>query len=373
MKKIGLITLFRDNYGSALQCYATKTILLSLGYECIVIERKDEPNVIKRRVKKTIDLLLTTLRHPDYFKIYFMIRKSSKKEIGYLTSDSSSAIDSFIQNEICPTRLNDIELKILGYSEEYYKFIVGSDQIWNPSRKLDPYFFLNFAPKNKRIAFAPSFGVSVIPKYNVKNIKKGISGFDYVSTREESGQNIIKKLCDVDVPCIADPTLLLSKGEWVDFASGHLKREKYYFIHFLNSPSDLAIKCINAMPKDIKRICFAYKHDNFDQIENAVFVDGDPRDYVGLIFNSAFTFTDSFHTTLFSLNLQKEFLTFERQYIHAYSQGSRIENILSRYSVTNRYIKKYKQFKDIKDEKLEIIGLDEDRRKQIEYLSNALK
>lgn len=174
------------------------------------------------------------------------------------------------------------------------------------------------------------------------------------------------------MPCIADPTLLLSKEQWVEFAGEQWGGEKYYFIHFLNKPSTLAIQCINAMPQNVKRICFAYKHENFNQIENAVF-DGDPKDYVGLINNSLLTFTDSFHTTLFSLNLHNEFLTFERQHIHSYSQGSRIENLLSRYNVTKRYIKDFEQFKVVREEKLETIGLEEDRKKQKVYLMNALR
>ena len=40
MKRIGIITLYKDNYGSELQCYATKHYLESLGYRCDVLDER---------------------------------------------------------------------------------------------------------------------------------------------------------------------------------------------------------------------------------------------------------------------------------------------------------------------------------------------
>ena len=40
MKRIGIVTLYKDNYGSELQCYATKHYLESLGYHCDVLNEQ---------------------------------------------------------------------------------------------------------------------------------------------------------------------------------------------------------------------------------------------------------------------------------------------------------------------------------------------
>lgn len=372
MKKIGLVTYLRGNYGSVLQCYATKTYIESLGYECIVLENEISNNYYDKW-KKMLRLLIRSIRYPGYFSDWKTMKKSMKKELSFLTEESGKKIDTFIGKSIKIIKLKQSEFKKIGYNKEWSFFIVGSDQVWNPSRYVDDFYFLKFAPRNKRIAFAPSFGISKVPQYSKSNVINGINGIDNLSVREESGQSIIKELCGLDVPCIADPTLLLSAEEWIEFADKKLFNEEYYLIHFLNKPSDLAIKCINAMPKETKRICFAYNHDSFNQLENAIFVDGDPRDYVGLINNSKLIFTDSFHTTLFSLNLSKEFMTFERQYIHSFSQSSRIENLLSRYNLIERYIKDFNQFTVIKEKKLIRVDFKEDREKDKNYLNNVLE
>ena len=39
--KIGLVTYFRENYGSSLQCFATKKYLESCGYRIQVLERRE--------------------------------------------------------------------------------------------------------------------------------------------------------------------------------------------------------------------------------------------------------------------------------------------------------------------------------------------
>ena len=40
MKNVGLVTFWDYNYGSSLQCYATKTVIKSFGYRCDLIEEK---------------------------------------------------------------------------------------------------------------------------------------------------------------------------------------------------------------------------------------------------------------------------------------------------------------------------------------------
>ena len=47
MKKIGLLTQYSDNFGSILQCYATKQKLIALGFECVVISIKPELDYLK--------------------------------------------------------------------------------------------------------------------------------------------------------------------------------------------------------------------------------------------------------------------------------------------------------------------------------------
>jgi len=52
-----------------------------------------------------------------------------------------------------------------------------------------------------------------------------------ISIREEAGAKIIKEITDKDVPVVVDPTLLLSKKEWMSVAKkpDYFPDKKYNF------------------------------------------------------------------------------------------------------------------------------------------------
>ena len=78
-------------------------------------------------------------------------------------------------------------------------------------------------------------------------------------------------------------------------------------------------------------------------------MDIDPVSYVSLIGCADAIFTDSFHTTVFSVNLQKNFYCFQRQYLNAAPQTSRLSDLLKRIGLEERFIEDERevQFQDI--------------------------
>ena len=101
------------------------------------------------------------------------------------------------------------------YIDIYDAYICGSDQIWNPTYKsTGSAYFLQFAPEYKRIAFAPSFGLSRIPDALHTLYKKWLNGIPYLSVREEQGAKIIKELTGRDALVVPDPTLCLTRKQW---------------------------------------------------------------------------------------------------------------------------------------------------------------
>lgn len=140
MKKVGLITLLRGNYGSVLQCYATKKYIDSLGYNCIILENEVDNKYI-HKIKSLSRLLFRSIRYPGYFNDWKNMRNSMKKEIRFLTNESALGIDNFIDKNINPVKKKYSELKVIGNSDEWSFFITGSDQVWNPSRYVDDFFF----------------------------------------------------------------------------------------------------------------------------------------------------------------------------------------------------------------------------------------
>lgn len=343
LKKIGLVTLYQNNYGSALQCYALETIINKLGYDVILLY--ESPTAIElsiRTLKKRLNVLIRSIIYPGYFTDFLSMRNAMKIEQSYLTTESSKMLRNFVSTKLIPKTYTWKELKKLGSDDNFKGFVVGSDQVWNVSREISPFFFLKFAPSQKRHSYAVSLGVEKVPKYFINNLKKGINGFSRVSVREYFGKQIIRKYTNIDVIQNVDPTLLLSAEEWRKFY-GHktLIKERFILVHFLNEPSDLAISKINLLSDKIgcKVVGFAYYYNKYKQIKNLVFIDGDPKKYIYLIDKAQYVLTDSYHTTIFSINLKTKFYVFHRQYLHNFPQTNRITELLKKFNLSDKLIK----------------------------------
>ena len=66
------------------------------------------------------------------------------------------------------------------------------------------------------MAYSPSLGARNINKVilNPKKYERLIKDFDALSVREDNGKKWLKDLTGLDIPIIADPTVLLTEEEW---------------------------------------------------------------------------------------------------------------------------------------------------------------
>src|SRR5690606_30903577 len=107
----------------------------------------------------------------------------------------------------------------------YSFFSVGSDQIWGWfTHPISDFVFLKFAPIEKRIAFSPSFGSAIMDEKYRKIFTQGLEEFKNISVREESGAEIVKNFTGKHAVVICDPTMCLSKEEWLKFSSPHKRK-----------------------------------------------------------------------------------------------------------------------------------------------------
>lgn len=345
MKSIGLVTFWDNNYGSALQCYSLKKTIASLGYRCDLIEEKHTGKLEKyiRIIKKCIRIPCKTLLYPKFGKAYFELRKSAHLSQDSLSQKSRQDIHFFGLTELQPKELTRKSLKRIGSSDEYVAFITGSDQVWG-GHFVEPTYgnFLEFAPRNKRISYAASFGSDAVSSYNKKRYKKGLKGIDRLAVREDSGIEIVKKLTGKTAVKMPDPTVLVSVEEWKQFSKNiQLDEEPYLLVHFLDKMSEKSVRAVKTIAKarNLKIICLGWKREEILSLENAFFADGGPREYISFIEHASCICTDSFHTTLFSLRFNKQFYTFPRCYAHRFHQSERITNLLRDTGCFDRYIK----------------------------------
>lgn len=334
MKRIGLVTLYKDNFGSILQTYSTYQFLKMNGNSVILIKENEDRSGLQKLKNKCL-VIYKCFKDHDYLIDKIKIKNAMRQEKNLLSPNTKKMMNQFVQSHFEIQEVNKRNLKKL--NSEFDLFITGSDQVWNGYNE---FFYLKFADKGKRIALAPSFGTEKIRKYDEKNVKIALLEFDRLSVREEMGVKIIKKLTGKEATRLSDPTILLSRNEWLKFANGGIKKSNYILIHFLNKPCELAISLINKYLKEYNCnvFCICNRYEEYKKLIKYEFIDITPYDYVSMINNADMVFTDSFHSTLFSLNMETQFLTFDRQHFHGNSQRDRIISLLERVEMKYRFV-----------------------------------
>ena len=339
MNKIGLITLHDHNYGSTLQCFATQDYLKRRGFVVDVINQVPEYSHIKRYANRLWELFKMCVSHPLSAKTILLHFKSQRSSALRITKNSEKEIGRFNASFINNIYHTYTGLEQIGRSEEYAVFLSGSDQVWNANR-MDFYdlFFLRFAPLDKRIAWAASFGGNKIAPYNKRRYARFLSEYKEISVRETSAVKIVQELTNKEATCLADPVTLLNGEQWRDlfirYGSKNTFNGKYILFFFLDTPSDHALHMAEMMSKQTGQtiVTFGYKHT---EIENHI--DGGPWEFLSMIDGAECVFTDSFHAMVFSLLLHKRFFVFDRQYVHKQSQASRIVDLLFSVGLYDRF------------------------------------
>ena len=371
-EKIGIATLYTGfNFGSSLQAYATKTLVEELGYEAEIW--KVNGSVIKGRDIR-INKLLTMMVRALFVKNAFKQFKNYQN--GYAKKISEESKDKFLQfarDFLNVKTLTYSEMKKIAKTQEYKAFVCGSDQIWSGTALyVDKFYYLQFAPQEKRIALAPSFGKDTIPDYNKKKIKKYVSQIPYKSVRESSGANIIKMLTGESAPALLDPTLLLSKKKWLEsFNIESTQQQPYIVAYFLDKPSEKVMECVSKIAKkhNLKILNIPYDFSmNGEMVEEI-----GPCEFLSLMSNAKFVCTDSFHGTAFALNFNIPFYTFERNYGLAEKQSTRIYSILEKVQMLNRYEPKSIEGCWSVDFDYANSVLDAERNKARNYLKESLE
>ena len=352
MKKVGIITICdNDNYGNRLQNYALHETLNKLGIKNTTFwpEWAEDKTTLKQKIKIGIKNILNM--EDIKTKRYFAFKKftDSKIDNQYINLDNLDKI-----------------------SDEFDYFIVGSDQIWNYNfGHAQDKDFLKFTDYDKRISYAPSFGVSNIDEEWKAKICNGVNNIKYLSVRENQGAKIIKELTRRKAEVLLDPTLLLSKEEWrkVQKKPRRMKSKKYILTYFLGEISPKLQSEINELKEendlDIINLC--------DINEEKYYTYG-PSEFLYLFDNAELVLTDSFHACVFSIIYNKSFFVFDRNQKGLKNMNSRVDTLLEIFKSQERKVNSLQDIKDIfvcdYSNTYEILNVK--KKESLDFLKNAL-
>lgn len=382
--RIGVITIEQvGNYGAELQCYATQKVLQNIGCDAEIIDYCYYKDYMYKDSKMSEPFVPMTFKERIFYVLkYRIVNRFVDKFLLLFNSNIARRNSRFAAFHAENTKMSRRYLsmpELYEASMDYDVFVTGSDQVWNPGAQssIEPYF-LTFAPDStKKISFAASFGISEIDSCLRERYKEYLSRYDFISVREQNACDMVKQLVGKDAECVLDPTLLLTKDEWMKVARQYDNvPERYVLVYTLFESSaifSLAKKVAKEKGISVLRITKrAYFVSHIEGISNIS--DAGPAEFVSIIAGADYVVTDSFHGTAFSVNFGIPFLTVVSS---KNKSNSRMESLIDVVGLSDRLITDDSDMDSVEYETpidLKVVGqrLESARNKTIDFLKKAI-
>lgn len=275
-KNIGICTLYHSyNFGAFLQAFALQEFLKKKGYNVEFIK----------------------LGGKNYEKFIYLKNKNLKKML-YNFGQSKKFEKNF--------KLLNISKK---HNVNYDVAIVGSDEIWNisnPSFIHHDSFFGEKLNCTKVISYAPS--CNNVTNDMLHNYKKNydFKKIDHVSVRDINTYNLVKEVANTQAEIVLDPTFLYG-----DYDS---------LIKKIDLANYIAVYGYEFSEKQVLNAKRFAKSHNLKLVSLGLFnewcdlnIKMDAFEFLSYIKYSKYVITSTFHGTIFSILLKKDFVVFSNK------------------------------------------------------------
>lgn len=388
-KKLGIVAVtYKENFGSALQTYATQYTLEKLGYDARIFEIKGVHRDV--HIKKLL-YYASRLFDPIEFK-YLIANLKSRSRKSASASTDMYARDMQIRKQVY-SDFNKKWNKMLpmvkgwnGLSQQAAKMdavVVGSDQLWRPSNIVGCYFTLEFVPDNvKKISFSTSFGVPELPKQLHKHAKRFLRRIEHISVREDSGADIVKTESGCEATVVCDPTMILTAEDWMHIQDEKPFADGKYILMYLmgdNPEQREFVKKLKATTGcRIIGLLHGATYISYDEdVADEKPYNVGPSEFVNLIRNAQYVCTDSFHCCVFSILNATKFFAFRRWPDGSkFSANDRLYTLLSFTGLQSRMMMGTENVEHCIADNINfsevLANVAIRRKKSMEYLTNAL-
>ena len=372
-----------NNYGTSLQGYSTVKVLQTLVHEVRIIKYIKNDCFLRKLQIAPLQLI------SGGYKAY--IRKIKKVNMAKKTGQYAvnMRIRTDANNRFKDENMEGLCDEYIGYKNlqkgafNYDAVMVGSDQVWTPLGLYSNFFNLRFvADQIRKISYASSFGVSVIPFWQRSATCKFLNRIDFLSVREIKAKEIVDFISCKKAHVVCDPTLLRTREEWIKEFEKNSPKAKgdYIFCYLLGDNIEVRTEITrfaNAKGMEIVTLRHTDEYIECDEtFGDKSPYDVNPMDFLQLINNAKYVFTDSFHCCVFSTLFNKQFVTFYRFCNSSTnSRNSRIDSFLSIFGLENRLfsgdlLKQVDMDIDYKSVNAKITDF---REESLKFLQNALK
>ncbi|MGF6989671.1 hypothetical protein M2150_000914 [Lachnospiraceae bacterium PM6-15] len=212
-------------------------------------------------------------------------------------------------------------------------YIMGSDEIWNVSRKKflkSKEFWGIGLKKGKRISYAPSINTATKEQYIERpDLLAAIESFDSLSVRDEYSKDILEKLIECKINLVSDPVFLYGVEKFKRMEKEPKEREPYILVYTYGRMCKTAEQIDHirraAHRLGLKVISVGKYLKWADKSLNAT-----PEEFLGYIHRAEYIVTDTFHGTVFSILYRKNFVVI--------NPANKIKDLLNRFGLTSRCI-----------------------------------
>lgn len=305
---VGLLTFqYAINYGAVLQMYSLKKVIVSLGHNVEII------NYIPSNYNRSS--FRDTLRRSG-------IKKKSKSALNRISLSMKyqksvfKAFDDFLDDKFKLSPLvNDSDWESI--IKTYDCVVVGSDQVWNPTNQRSDVYFFNTSDLTSpvKISYAADSTNDSVQEENIERLRKALENFSAISVRNEHTKSFVEKITGKSPQIVADPVIL---SDFSEFCGEPLfGNEKYALVYILGKEIPGGHSNVISQIKEKYGNIKIYQVVMINQNEFTVLNEADrkiydctPENWVNLIYNAEFVYTDSFHCILFSAKFHKPFISY---------------------------------------------------------------
>lgn len=323
--KILMLTLHsqNNNFGSVLQANSLYQYMKKLGHDVTVLNYRPyysngalNPKLLLKKILINTMFLPQFIRRTKRFNSIIDTEKTTKK---------------YTRTE----QLNDI-------AEQYDIFMIGSDQVWNPTYLCgkDSAYVLKFTNSAKKMAYAASIGTDMVSNKELEKIVENIKDFKFVSVREKTSAVQLRNAGRPDTQFVLDPVFLFDK-EYYKRLQKKSTRSGYilaYVIHkdpLIEKVIEVLAEKMNKKVIQVGGFASKCKYDEFPRSAG-------PAEFLGLIDGADLVVTSSFHGLAFSHIYHKQFWV-----VLPHGNTLRLTNILEAAGTMNRIVEKIEDLDEI--------------------------
>lgn len=300
MKTIKIATLWgARNFGAFLQAYALSNFLQSHGFEVAFIKDKEEKGTFPLK-----SLVRTFLVRLGVFGVKSKYQYLQDKKI----TDHHSKFN-FCESE-----------------KKTFAMVVGSDEIWNVSSPYFPHLPIYFgegANSDVVISYAASSNTSTKEDFIRIIGDNPFARFNHISVRDKYTKQVVESfLMGKEAQLVLDPTFLIDNYDDILIPA---KFDNYLFVYGYGFSKEEQSIIKRIAEKKRLKIVSAGPYLEWTDVQ----IPASPGEFLGLIKGADFVVTSTFHGTVFSIILQKQFVSFCRD-------NNKVLDILDNLNLSSR-------------------------------------